>query len=37
MIYAIMKTGNKMYFDTIDALFEFFNSNQEAAGGWLGS
>lgn len=36
MIYAIMTTGDKIYFDHIDALFDFFNGNQNVAGGWVG-
>ena len=36
MIYAIMLTGKKIYFDHIDALFDFVNSNLDVAGGWIG-
>jgi hypothetical protein len=36
MIYAILQSGQRRYFDSVDALFEFFNSGTDAVGGWVG-
>jgi hypothetical protein len=36
MIYCILTTGNKIYFNTIDELFEYANTNNNVSSGWIG-
>ena len=36
MIYAVMRSGKRVYFHTLDELFEFVNTNLDATGGWVG-
>ena len=37
MIYVILQSGERIYFSTLDALFEFVNSRDDIHEGWVGT